>query len=218
MSQSKSITVACPACKNKQRFTVWHFINATRNPELKQQLLDRSLVTFECEKCGRTAGIEQELMYHDMDRKLMILRGEDEPEDTLAEAFGPVAATVQAEYTYRLVGSVNELIEKILIWDAGFDDRVMEIVKLLLMGHIDASQRGEDAELFFAGRYAEANSEEMIEFILLNESGSTSWAVPQEQTVEKCEAQLRGILPDRKSERGQWLRIDRQYAEKFVRE
>ena len=45
------------------RFT----INVTFDPALKNKLLDRSLVTFHCEKCGHTAGVNQGLLYHDMD-------------------------------------------------------------------------------------------------------------------------------------------------------
>jgi hypothetical protein len=218
MSQSESITITCPACKEKQPFIVWHSVNVTLDPELKRQLLDRSLITFKCLKCGHTACVEQGLMYRDMDRKLMVLRGRGAPEDTLAEALRPLAAAIQADYTYRLVASINALIEKVAIWDAGLDDRVVEVVKSLLMGHIDESQRGENPELFFGGLYTEANSEKMVEFILVNKSGSTSWAVPFEQTVGRCEAELRNVLPDRESERGTWLWVDQQYAKKYVGE
>ena len=216
MSQSESITLACPACKKKQPFTVWQSVNATGDPELKQRLLDRSLITFKCDQCAHTAGIEQELMYIDMEQKLVLFRGQEEPEDIVAEAFGEFGAVAQAEYTYRLVGSINELIEKILIWDAGLDDRVLEVVKSLLMEHIDEAQRGEDAELFFSGRYTEETSEEMIEFALLNTAGSTSWAVPFAQTVQKCAAELQELLPAQESERGKWRRIDREFARKYI--
>ncbi len=217
MSHSETITVTCPKCKNKQPFTVWQSVNVTLEPALKQKLLDRSLITLKCEKCGHEVGVEQELMYHDMDRKLMILRGKEDPEDTLTEALGAIAATVQAEYTFRFVDSINELIEKVLISDAGLDDRVVEVVKSLLLERIDESQRGEDAQLFFGEAYTE-KSEKMVEFLLVNESGSTSWAVPFEQTIGKCEAELQNILPDRDSERGKWLRVDQQYASKYVGE
>ena len=35
------------------------------------------------------------------------------------------------KYLYRIVTSANQLVEKIQIFDAGKDDRVMELVKLL---------------------------------------------------------------------------------------
>ena len=66
--------------------------------------------------------------------------------------------------------------------------------------------------------YTESNSEEMIEFVLLNASRSTSWTVPVQQTVRKCESELGGVLPDRKSELGQWLRVDQQYAQRYITE
>ena len=36
------------------------------------------------------------------------------------------------KYLYRIVTSANQLVEKIQIFDAGKDDRVMELVKLLV--------------------------------------------------------------------------------------
>jgi hypothetical protein len=68
MSLPNPITITCPTCQHQQAFTAWQSINVTLNPELKQKLLDRSLVTFHCEKCGQAAGVNQELLYHDMDR------------------------------------------------------------------------------------------------------------------------------------------------------
>ena len=85
MSQSEPIAITCPVCTNRQTCVVWQSINVTLDPELKQRLLDRSLFAFRCDQCGHTAGIEQELMYHDMERKLMILRAKEEPKESLAE-------------------------------------------------------------------------------------------------------------------------------------
>ena len=40
--------------------------------------------------------------------------------------------TINSSPAYRIVTSANQLVEKIQIFDAGKDDRVMELVKLLV--------------------------------------------------------------------------------------
>jgi hypothetical protein len=59
MSLSDEIKITCPACQHQQAFTAWQSINVTLDPALKTKLLDRSLVTFHCDNCGHTAGVNQ---------------------------------------------------------------------------------------------------------------------------------------------------------------
>jgi hypothetical protein len=75
MSQSNTITITWPVCQHQQAFTAWQSINVPLDPALKANLLDRSLVTFHCKKCGHTAGVNQGLLYHGMDRRVMIMLG-----------------------------------------------------------------------------------------------------------------------------------------------
>jgi hypothetical protein len=212
VSNSEVITIACPACTKKQQFTVWVSVNATLSPELKQKLLDRTLFTFKCEKCGETAEVNQELMYHDMERKLMFLRGQEAPQETLDECFGPDGKEILADYTYRLVNSMNELIEKIVIWDAGLDDRAIEVFKFLLLKDLDEEERGVNPQLFYNGLSAEAGAEAEMEFVLINDSGTLSVSVPFEETYQQYEIDIKKGLPSPESEHGKWLRVDQEYA------
>ena len=178
--------------------------------ELKEKLLDRSLVTFHCEKCGHAAGVDQGLLYHDMDRHVMIMAGCQSPDEL--GPLEPLVQKFQAEYLLRLVGSINELIEKVLILDADLDDRAVEVFKVALMASIEESQRGDNPALFFSGIYANEESEEQIEFALVNEAGTRAVAVPLEQAYRRYVDEFCGDLPTVVSECGQWLRVDRDYA------
>jgi predicted RNA-binding Zn-ribbon protein involved in translation (DUF1610 family) len=209
MSHSNPITITCPACGHEQAFTAWQSINVTFDPELKEKLLDRSLVTFHCEECGHTAGVNQGLLYHDMDRRAMIMLG-SRPDEL--ESPEPLVQKVQAEYSLRLVGSMNELIEKVLLIDADLDDRAVEMFKVALMANIEESQRGDSPALFFSGIYANDESEEQIEFALINEAGTSAVSVPVEKAYRRYVDEICGHLPTVVSECGQWLRVDQDYA------
>ena len=64
---------------------------------------------------------------------MIYLVPESEVEKTYEMFYGENAlADYRTEkYLYRIVTSANQLVEKIQIFDAGKDDRVMELVKLL---------------------------------------------------------------------------------------
>jgi hypothetical protein len=62
----------CPSCGNSQEATFWQTINVTVSPELKQFLMNGTINTFACEKCGEKAFINTPLMYHDMDQKFCV--------------------------------------------------------------------------------------------------------------------------------------------------
>ncbi len=210
MSLPNQITITCPACQHQQAFTIWRSINVTLDPELKKRLLDRSLFSFHCETCGHNAIVDQELLYHDMDCHVMIMLGRQKPEEP---AFpGPLGEKIQAEYSYRFVGSVNELIEKVLILDADLDDRAVEMFKVPLMSNIDEIQRDSNPELYFSEIYADEESQEMIRFVLVNEAGTSSISVLLEDVYREFVDKFCGGLPTVVSECGQWLRVDREYA------
>jgi len=210
MSLSDEITFTCPACQHQQAFTTWQSINITLDPELKEKLLDRSLVTFRCEKCGHTAGVNQGLLYHDMNRRVMIMLGCQSPDEL--ESPEPLVQTFQADYSLRLVGSMNELIEKVLLLDADLDDRAIEMFKLAVVANIEESQRGNNPQLFFSGIYANDESEEQIEFALVNEAGTKAVSMPLDQAYHRFVVEFCNSLPTVVSECGQWLRVDREYA------
>jgi ribosomal protein S27E len=218
MSKSESTTITCPGCNHEQQFTIWQSVNVTLDPTLKQKVLDRSLTTFECESCGHTTTIEQNLLYHDMARQLMILRRptQDEPEELASESFGLLGTLSGKGYDYRLVTSMNELVEKILIWEDGLDDRTVEVFKLVVWQALEEDRRTGEAQLFYGGMSGEAGPEATMEFTLVSDAGTMSMAVPLEGEFRRLEKQIVQGLPDVATEQGKWLRVDRAYAQAIL--
>jgi hypothetical protein len=214
MSQSAVTTLTCPHCRHGQEFTVWHSVNVSQEPELKPRVLDRSLTTFTCENCGGTASIDQDLLYHDMDRRLMILwrSGDGDAEGLADKSFGLLNTLSGNAYAFRLVATMNELVEKVLIWEDELDDRAVEVFKEVVWQALEEEQRSGHAQLFYGGILCQPGAEVEIELVLSNDSGNLSMALPLESEFRRLEKQIARCLPSAASQCGKWLRVDRDYA------
>ncbi len=212
MSRVEQTTLKCPECGNEQPFTYWQIVNVTSDPDLKKKVLDRTLFNLTCERCGYDAAVGHSLLYHDVEKQLVVFLGEGAPDDSTSEGMY-VWSTFHSEpeTRFRLVSSIKELIEKILIWDAGLDDRVVEVVKLLLEED-DCSCVENGAELYFSGVLREGGFEVQVDFELVSDSGKTGLSLPFEDVFLYMEAEASYRLPAPECEIGQWLRVDQEYA------
>jgi len=216
MSLPTETTIECPSCGAEQKHTFWQSVNVTLDPELKEKLLDRTLMTFRCQKCGESAEVHHDLMYHDMEQNLMVFWGEQVPEVPSQAGIDSAFSSMQATYAFRHVGSFNELMDKVLIWDAGLDDRAVEIFKVLLLQNLEESQRGDRPDLFFSEISSDSDAEAEMRFVLLSESETLDVSVPFEEVFRSFEAEMCRDLPAAESERGKWLRVDRDYALQYL--
>ena len=134
MSRHHIEKVTCPSCHHEGDFELWDSINTALNPEMKEKVLNQSIFLYTCPSCGETFCLNYSTLYHQMEDLVMIyLVPESEVEKTYEMFYGENAlANFRAEkYLNRIVTSANQLIEKIKIFDAGKDDRIIELVKLL---------------------------------------------------------------------------------------
>lgn len=101
-------------------------LNTARDPELKARVKDGSLFVRECPYCGTRNLVAFETLYHDPSARLMIWLLPDGKEAPT----GVAEAVKQLEgYTLRRVSDAGSLIEKVNIFDAGLDDRLIEMCK-----------------------------------------------------------------------------------------
>ncbi|AXY26433.1 hypothetical protein CL176_10755 [Suicoccus acidiformans] len=135
----ETLTVTCPVCHETSEFTWTGRINAVSDPELKLDLLDGELFKFVCPTCGATRQLENHFLYHDPTQALMVFLAPQLNERR--ENYERILSQILTEsdlnldsYSLRLVTSIPDLIEKIQIFDQGYNDQVIEIVKLLTDG------------------------------------------------------------------------------------
>ena len=101
---------------------------------MKDKVRNKSIFLYTCPSCGETFRLNYPTLYHQMEDLIMIyLVSESEVEKTYEMFYGENALFDfrTEKYLSRIVTSPNQLVEKIQIFDAGKDDRIMELVKLL---------------------------------------------------------------------------------------
>ena len=134
MSRHHIEKVTCPSCHHEGNFELWDSINTALNPEMKEKVLNQSIFLYTCPSCGKTFRLDYSILYHQMEDLIMIyLVSESEVAETYDLFYGEhtMADFRTEKYLNRIVTSANQLVEKIQIFDAGKDDRIMELVKLL---------------------------------------------------------------------------------------
>ena len=135
MSRHHIEKVTCPSCHHEGDFELWDSINTALDPEMKEKVLNQSIFLYTCPSCGKTFRLDYATLYHQMEDLIMIyLVSESEVEKTYEMFYGENALFDfrTKNYLDRIVTSPNQRVEKIQIFDTGKDDRIMELVILLV--------------------------------------------------------------------------------------
>lgn len=136
---TQQIQLTCPVCEAKKDFTYHNHLNVSQHPELKQTLLEGNLFRFECDECGAKRQLDMQFIYHDPEKKVMIFllpeyRSDNEEVTRVLDEIIQQQNFSLADYRLRIALHGVDLVEKITIFDAGYDDQEIEIVKLLTDG------------------------------------------------------------------------------------
>ena len=141
MSNPTMITAQCPHCNTEITIPYYDEINVSDQPTFKEKILSGEFFTYTCPSCGEKLPITGPLLYHDPSVPTMIdlvPAGFDATADRLNELL-QLIQSMEGDHTSiyqaRLVNTVDKLLEKIYIQDAGLDDRVVELVKLAYLKH-----------------------------------------------------------------------------------
>ena len=150
MSVKHTQQIACLKCKKKSDFEFYGSINTMLDPTLKQRVKNFDIFKFICPHCGSEQFVNYSFLYHQMEDKVMIFYCQDEEEvakvrslyaddfDTALNAQGESETIDTTGYRRRIVIGADNLVEKIRIFDAGLEDRLVEIYKVLLYGQMQA--------------------------------------------------------------------------------
>lgn len=115
-------------------------------------------------------------------------------------------------YRFRVVSDRNQLKEKIFIFDADLDDRIIELAKLVAASQIPKDQQG-GARIFFAGISGEGE-QAMMEFAVLRGEKQAGLSVSKDKMYNMLSLKFASALA-RKSDKT-WLSVDRAYAEALL--
>lgn len=151
MSIINEAMAPCSKCGQQHKVTVYRSINVGENPELKAKVRDGSLFLWECPHCGQVNLAKYETLYHDPAAKVMIwLIPSGEVSETQMQAI-TMHTKAMGGYTLRRVNDMGSLMEKVLAFDAGLDDIVLEICKYVTkLEMVQKSVSAEHKEEFMA--------------------------------------------------------------------
>lgn len=141
MSIYQPIEITCN-CGDTFTAQVAHGVNVDRLPEIRQEIIAGSFHTATCQSCGSETIIEKEFLYSDFARNTFFKvkprktrhlwqEASKELDGDLAKL--PKEISVNGATHRRVVFGLGELREKLIAQDAGLDDRLVELAKVLLV-------------------------------------------------------------------------------------
>lgn len=202
MSKLDRTSGSCGNCGEEVDVEYWSSVNIKLDPTLKQKMLDYELNIFECPKCKSRSILPFDLLYHDMDKRLWFqltfaeeidasLNQQNELIKEMKELTGNVGELMSVDYTRRLVTSYEQLVEKVLIFDEGLDDRTLELIKLVLQIKEQAEGNDIDDSLYFTGLMDHPDNPEMKIIVFNNE-----WYAPVEEWYKSMNKTVDSVIPD----------------------
>lgn len=202
MSMPETATVTCRQCRHQEAFVIWKSLNVSLNPEKKAELLSGALTRFTCPRCQCSSTVIYPMLYHDMEKRYMVWVY-DSPVQPDVPALPP-----GVNYRLRIVGKLNDLFEKIRLFDTDTDDRVMELFKLYLREKMPPGHK----ELYFADFGRNPAGDEVLAFNFPLDRGNQHLAVHR-TSFNQFAISIAPNLEDRPAPGNQWLRIGRAFAE-----
>ena len=150
MSINTKQSVKCPKCSQMSDVTVWSSITVKDSQDLKSDLLAGKVNMFRCACCEHIALMPNPMLYHDEERKLMISFAPTNDPFVKEKMFNDIKESSKDSgeleklegYNLRFITDYNELLEKILIFDNDLNDKVVEVIKLMILSQdVDKSEQ-----------------------------------------------------------------------------
>lgn len=216
MSLNSKQNVRCPQCGQMSEITVWNMITVDDSADLKQDLLSGRVNMFHCPSCSHTALMPTPMLYQDDKKRLLISFSPCSDPILKAQLYDNVCKSSKESdelekfegYNLRFVTDYNELLEKILIFDNGLNDKTIEVLKLMILSQ-DLEKSADRICRF--GKLENDVMEFMIYDVKENQTYTSS--VPKE-TYNTIDINLResGVKPYSFG----WEVVDTAYATKLL--
>ena len=159
MSKISKHQIPCPSCGRTGEFTRWDSINVDLDPEMRDQAKNGSIFMWTCPHCGKSFVVPYATLYHDMTRKLMVYYIPNRPEDGggLNVSTDRFHFRMDEDYTHRCTYEIEDFMEKIVQLESGLDNRVIELLKLVMVGKNRPKDVPAGAEIRFVMLVPDAN-------------------------------------------------------------
>lgn len=160
MSMMMKLPVQCPFCGASNQFTGYQSVTVNLDASLRSKVKDKSIFQHSCRACSRDITVVHDLLYHDADaQKLVWFIDSGDPGGMEAE-LDKFSLRFPKSYQKRLVYTLDELTEKIVIYEHNLNDLYVHMLKLGMTMDNDIATE----TLRFNGVSAEKNAEQKIHF------------------------------------------------------
>ncbi len=218
MSKREQVTVTCPYCNNEHPFTMWGSINTVLDPQMKAAVRDRSAFLFECPTCGEKTYVDYSMLYHQMEDRIMIhyVNSDEDAQEAYklymqeddSDSLGLLQTMREDDYLIRIVRSQSEMREKIAIFDAGLDDRIIEMIKLFFAAKYQIDHPEQKSISVY---YRREGEEDLIE-VYADDNYMGAMIFP-EGLYEEIQKAYLGKIPEMRKDSPF---INRQWAMKYI--
>lgn len=123
-------TINCPKCNASNVFERYDKIVANQSPELTQAIIDWELLKYTCMHCEHQVLITYPTIYIDCTKMVAIQYSPERNNGSEIRDFSlQNMEGVTDEYRCRIVSNLEDFAEKVQIFESGFDDRAIELMK-----------------------------------------------------------------------------------------
>ncbi|MDE7389750.1 MAG: CpXC domain-containing protein [Lachnospiraceae bacterium] len=159
MSLHDEVKVRCKKCGGETTAECWTSLDSNIDTDGRDRLLNGTLFTVACNKCGNEMNLCYPILYNDMKHRAMVwlVTKKEEIEKTALYfkeskvKIGKENQKISEDYRQRIVTDQNHLREKAIIFDNGLDDRIIELAKFAFAGMALGKCPGDKiADIFFA--------------------------------------------------------------------
>lgn len=150
MSTYEQTTIHCVHCRAEIVCSMLVGMHITRLPEVRTAILNDDFQKVSCPKCDFVNIVEKPSILTDFERKHYIGIETSQTENwkdkvknhrlAFEQTFlwgPPIAQEMGRSMITRVVFGLRALREKLILWDAGYDDRIIEIGKKEILHHSD---------------------------------------------------------------------------------
>lgn len=215
MSRKITKEIACPHCNASVDTELWSSINVTHDPAARVRIMDESLFSWRCPECGYQAKLLYPCLYHDMDRKFMIYLIPELTQNSLFDPLVEKQFPELADIRKRLVTDLNAMKEKVLLFEAGLDDKAIELTKLAL-SEVLAKRRGQAVLYGYFCAYDGEQNRLGFSFFLEGDS-EPCYQGTRMQVYEKSMEIVNRFAPAERDGAG-FIRIDGAWASEILRQ
>ena len=128
------IVVTCNYCEKKGESHVYTVVDGDKSPTLRDMTINGMLFEYKCDNCEKITIIDFPVKYVQDNGKFIVdYQTESDELERGIEIYNDEYENLESseDNTIRIVTSQEELSEKVVIYNSGLDDKVIEVLKLM---------------------------------------------------------------------------------------